>query len=524
MDEVCENDPKMDHLTALYSGHFKDDCHATTELEFYFGYQKNLKPDAVPTIKTFLPEQLPHLPDHFMEIAYETSIAMELEAQSEHVETLDLLSSTAVVLPYAGNIEKSPEEENFHLQHSSTPKRKPDKIRRKMAFQKRERSKHRIINKVVSLVDPAATQKEEMSMNTEISQKRYKSDTSKISKILNFLILAVLDLERIVGELQLCVRPRNRSASENDTDKNSDVDCENSTIGNAFNIIRIKMKGKGKGKEILERECPLQFPDFSLVDKTRICPRITSVLARTEEEGVALEDLDVIQLELETLLTSVNKRKHLVQEEMQILISHEKKDKKFTTGKGQPELPVKRGKSNDDRPSKKFKDSLAIKPTHLTPVATPRPAKNKNMHINNDNDVTDSKDPRKQPENDVPIRFWNSVEPYCADVTEEHIKFLEELITQHEDDADYHKIPALGKHYSLKWAQEDLLEEQKEDPKVLLDLNLTFKLDLNIFLTCVSESVDSNGDGEYDVNAGCEIGKIMWLPYKQQTWQFKLPK
>ena len=32
----------------------------------------------------------------------------------------------------------------------------------------------------------------------------------------------------------------------------------------------------------------------------------------------------------------------------------------------------------------------------------------------------------------------------------------------HEDDADYHKVPTLGKHYSQKWAMEDMIEEQKE--------------------------------------------------------------
>ncbi|KAG1680650.1 Telomerase protein component 1 [Nymphon striatum] len=111
------------------------------KLEILFGYRKKLKPDAVPTIKTVLSEQLPHLPDHFMEIAYETSMTMELEAHSEHAETSDLLSSTAVTLPYAGNVKNSPEEENFHPQHSSTPKRKSGKIRRELAFQKRERTR-----------------------------------------------------------------------------------------------------------------------------------------------------------------------------------------------------------------------------------------------------------------------------------------------------------------------------------------------------------------------------------------------
>ncbi|KAG1652948.1 hypothetical protein GQR58_025895 [Nymphon striatum] len=68
--------------TALCSRHFQDDCYETTELEIFFGYRKKWKSDAVPTIKTVLSEQLPHLPDHFMEIAYETSMTIELELYS----------------------------------------------------------------------------------------------------------------------------------------------------------------------------------------------------------------------------------------------------------------------------------------------------------------------------------------------------------------------------------------------------------------------------------------------------------
>ncbi|KAG1688820.1 THAP domain-containing protein 2 [Nymphon striatum] len=96
--------------TALCSRHFQDDCYETTELEIFFGYRKKWKSDAVPTIKTH---------DHG---AGAGAILLELEAHSEHVETSDLLSSTAVALPYAGNVENSPEEENFYPQHSSTPK------------------------------------------------------------------------------------------------------------------------------------------------------------------------------------------------------------------------------------------------------------------------------------------------------------------------------------------------------------------------------------------------------------------
>lgn len=32
----------------------------------------------------------------------------------------------------------------------------------------------------------------------------------------------------------------------------------------------------------------------------------------------------------------------------------------------------------------------------------------------------------------------------------------------HEDDAEYYKIPPLGKHYADKWSHEDMLEEQRQ--------------------------------------------------------------
>ena len=63
---------------------------------------------------------------------------------------------------------------------------------------------------------------------------------------------------------------------------------------------------------------------------------------------------------------------------------------------------------------------------------------------------------------DAPNRFWSMVEPYCREVTNEDMKFLEEVMRMHEDEAEYYKIPSLGKHYAQKWAHEDMLEEQRE--------------------------------------------------------------
>lgn len=68
----------------------------------------------------------------------------------------------------------------------------------------------------------------------------------------------------------------------------------------------------------------------------------------------------------------------------------------------------------------------------------------------------------KLPKNNAVNKFWQSVEPYCADITNNDIKFLEELIRSHEDDAEYFKVPSLGMHYTEKWAEEDMIEEQKQ--------------------------------------------------------------
>ena len=62
---------------------------------------------------------------------------------------------------------------------------------------------------------------------------------------------------------------------------------------------------------------------------------------------------------------------------------------------------------------------------------------------------------------DAPNRFWAMVEPYCADMTLDDLKFLEDSIKSSEDNSEFYKIPPLGKHYSEKWAVEDLAEEQE---------------------------------------------------------------
>uniref|UniRef100_A0A8C2MDJ4 Transcriptional adapter 3 n=2 Tax=Cricetulus griseus TaxID=10029 RepID=A0A8C2MDJ4_CRIGR len=165
------------------------------------------------------------------------------------------------------------------------------------------------------------------------------------------------------------------------------------------------------------KDCPLQFHDFKSVDHLKVRPQYTAVLARSKDDGIGIEELDALQLELETLLSSASPQLRV----LELGRDHE-------LG-----APPKHGKPK--------KQKLEGKAGH-GPGSGPGRPKSKN--------------------NDAPNRFWASAEPYCADITSEEVGTLEELLKPPEDEAEHSKIPPLGKHYSRRWAREDLLEEQKD--------------------------------------------------------------
>ncbi|KAK7907435.1 hypothetical protein WMY93_016047 [Mugilogobius chulae] len=188
-------------------------------------------------------------------------------------------------------------------------------------------------------------------------------------------------------------------------------------------------------------------------------PRYTAVLGRSEDDGIGIEELDTLQLELETLLSSASRRLRALEEQRQILTDWQDKkgDKRF----------LKYGSKDPDPAAaprqKPKKQKLDGKGSHAPGPGPGRPkSKNIQTKVQEYEFTEDPQDIPRVPKNDAPNRFWASVEPYCADITNEEIRLLEELLKPPEDEAEYFKIPALGKHYSQRWAQEDLLEEQRE--------------------------------------------------------------
>nr|XP_054757526.1 transcriptional adapter 3-like isoform X1 [Lytechinus pictus] len=234
------------------------------------------------------------------------------------------------------------------------------------------------------------------------------------------------------------------------------------------------------------KELPFQFPELAHIDHKKSCPRYNAVVDKEEENGaISLEELDCLQLELETMLAAVTRRIRQIQQEVQSMadlqeVKKEKKgnkpvndlfsqDKKedSTTGSGTPSGKRGRTEEKSEKPPKKMKESSGKGGSTAHPRGGSNRPKAKSMHEYEftDDPLADAAPPR-MPRNDTIDRFWASVEPYCADITNEDLKVLDELIKSGEEESEYFKVPSLGKHYSVRWAHEDLLEEQREGGRI----------------------------------------------------------
>ena len=77
------------------------------------------------------------------------------------------------------------------------------------------------------------------------------------------------------------------------------------------------MKGKGKKGKELEEKASSPVNEFKKLDLSRECPKYLEILDRNIEEGIKLEELDALQLEIEALLVSIVYRKRQLQEDVE---------------------------------------------------------------------------------------------------------------------------------------------------------------------------------------------------------------
>ncbi|KAG7207698.1 hypothetical protein KM043_009316 [Ampulex compressa] len=236
-------------------------------------------------------------------------------------------------------------------------------------------------------------------------------------------------------------------------------------------VVKVRESGKTAQSSLLNSdtssestETTMSLPVLKTVDNSRHLPRYTSILQRTVEEGIGMEDLDTLQLELETLLSSVVVRHRMLQDEIASLSSaEERRDKRSKSGKGLSLLDKKvreekfkpkeiNTKSQSPLPAKLFKQkAVGSSNNQVVP----------NVHEIVRIEGSKSDAPKLLlPKNDTPNKFWASVDPYCTDIMPDDIKLLEELVATHGDISEFKKIPPLGRHYSLMWAHNDLLQEE----------------------------------------------------------------
>jgi transcriptional adapter 3 len=225
------------------------------------------------------------------------------------------------------------------------------------------------------------------------------------------------------------------------------------------------------------------LPVIKMIDNSKVLPRYYSVLQRNAEDGINMEDLDILQLELEMLLSSVVVRSRMLQEEIASLsASEERRDRRSKSGKG---LALIDKKLREDKLKPKEIGLKAQSPLPAKLLKQRAMGSSANQVVPNPHEIvrvegskSDSHTKLLLPKNDTLNKFWASVDPYCADIMPDDIKLLEELISNHGDIGEFKKIPVLGRHYSLMWAHNDLMQEEdagnpnREKKKNRTDLSL----------------------------------------------------
>lgn len=232
-------------------------------------------------------------------------------------------------------------------------------------------------------------------------------------------------------------------------------------------ILKVRESGKNAQSSVAATDTTSETsePTSQVILKTvdsKQLPKYTSILKRTPEEGVGMDDLDTLQLELETLLSAVVVRHRNLQEEISNLSAEERRDRRSKSGKG---LSLLDKKVREEKFKPKDINTKSQSPLHTKLFKQKTVGSSASQVVPNLHDISriegsKSDAPKFLPKNDIPNKFWASVDPYCTDIMPDDIKLLEELIATHSDISEFKKIPLLGRHYSYMWAHNDLLQEE----------------------------------------------------------------
>lgn len=207
--------------------------------------------------------------------------------------------------------------------------------------------------------------------------------------------------------------------------------------------------------------CPLQFYDFQQLDHQQHCPVYTAVLERPDEV-ISIDDLDSLHTDLQALQTSIQRRIQLLESELLILNDWQVK-RDYNRKRKLSDVSETGNRPSASTTSKRQK-------TEQEPTPPPRHTKKNKTHPTEANIEPHSSKYKSKGKGDVPDRFWATVEPYCADITDADIKLLQEDLKNTEDE-DIYEVPPLGRHYSHHWAMEDMEEERREAGRTMENID-----------------------------------------------------
>ncbi|XP_055314395.1 transcriptional adapter 3-like [Sitodiplosis mosellana] len=194
---------------------------------------------------------------------------------------------------------------------------------------------------------------------------------------------------------------------------------------------------------------------IKIEENSRRLPRYSFVLSNVQDDCLPLEELDAIQMELEVLLSSVSLRYRALKTDYDYL-EHRKHQKK--NAEKEKQSGSKRKRDDKKSSSKDSNRHSHTKHSKIKSSSSNSPAQQLDQSIDAmPSPSAGGSHPNPKlllPKNDVPNKFWLSVEPYCMPITQEDIKFLDDLIDEYTDPL-VPSIPELGSHYAVRWAAND---------------------------------------------------------------------
>lgn len=199
-------------------------------------------------------------------------------------------------------------------------------------------------------------------------------------------------------------------------------------------------------------------------ENLKFLPRYTTALTKPSSELYPSDELDGIQLELEVLLSTVALRYRSLKSGFDSLDREDKNHKKShgsTTGKRKRDDATKKS-AKESKVANQSAKVAKIKVSSDSPVHSQHTDDSMDAipALNSQSSTSNQPNPKLLvPKNDIPNKFWLSVEPYCMPITQEDIKLLDDMVEEYSGPL-VPPIPELGPHYASRWATEDLREEQ----------------------------------------------------------------